>query len=185
MDYVEIPLSGKAGAGKVMLVDADKAGVFARYKWNLNKGKYARTQTLKPDGTWKKMFAHHLVFRGSWYEGRYEQIHHKNNNGLDNRKTNLTPIRIGSKAGRKLQSTIQDKCRISRNGDSPSSRHQGVHWKKDKGKWKAQYMNLDSKNIHIGYFDSEETAGHAYQEKVKDVIHILEERILMEWIYLP
>jgi group I intron endonuclease len=51
-----------------------------------------------------------------------------------------------------------------------SSQYVGVSWNKHARKWEAK-LKSDGKNVHLGYFDDELEASHAYQlalEKVKD-----------------
>lgn len=43
-----------------------------------------------------------------------------------------------------------------------SSRFKGVSWAKTKGRWRAAY-GVNNRSYFIGYFDSEEEAGAAYQ----------------------
>jgi hypothetical protein len=47
-----------------------------------------------------------------------------------------------------------------------SSRLKGVHWDKQKNKWKAQ-GRAHGKKVHIGCYDNEEDAAHAYQDYVE------------------
>lgn len=167
---VEIPISGGLGAGRVMIVDADREEGFRKHSWRLYCGVYAQA-TING----KSVKAHHFALRGTEYEGCFEEVHHLDNNGLNNQRSNLFPIKKGSVAGRKLQTTVQKSHTDS------SSKYRGVDWRKDRGKWRAQYINLDNKKVHIGYFDSEEEAGAAYQEKASEIIKILEEQCRMEW----
>jgi hypothetical protein len=46
-----------------------------------------------------------------------------------------------------------------------SSKFQGVYWRKDCKKWKAQ-IKTNKKNKHLGFFDSEEEASHAFRAAV-------------------
>ena len=54
------------------------------------------------------------------------------------------------------QNTFNTKSR-----PNSTSKYKGVHWKKDIKKWSAQYT-LNSKNYHIGCFDTELEAAQAY-----------------------
>jgi hypothetical protein len=174
----QIPIPSRPGV--FMTVDKELESRFLEHVWHLDKKGYAWTNIRKPGGKRTKMKAHHLPFVGTQYEDRFEQIHHVDNDPLNNQRVNLMPIKKGSSAGRKLQNTIQKKTK-SRFGKAPSSKHIGVSWHKGNNKWQALYSNLEGTWTHIGLFDSEEDAASAYQEKVQGVIKALEEIVAMEW----
>ena len=48
-------------------------------------------------------------------------------------------------------------------GHGGTSRFKGVCWKKSNSKWEAN-IKIDGKSTHLGYFDDEEAAAHAYDE---------------------
>lgn len=72
-------------------------------------------------------------------------VDHKNRNTLDNRRENL---RFCTKS----QNAMNSKKRVGN-----TSGHKGVSWEKNRQKWKA-YLNLQGKQIHLGYFDSKQEA---------------------------
>ena len=81
-------------------------------------------------------------------------VDHINQNGLDNRKSNL---RICSN-----QNNICN-CKIPKNNKSGCK---GVYWSKDKNKWTVQ-VTINNKTKYIGRFDSYEDAVKARQEASK------------------
>lgn len=158
------------------LVDPEKEDIFNQYSWCLNDNGYAVAITDGED----KIYAHHLAFSGSQYEGRFREVHHKNVDPLDNRRANLIPIKNGSRAGKKLQATVRSKFRTM-NGNPTTSKYVGVSWHKDNKKWYSRYKDLDGNHCYLGLFESEEAASEAYQERVKEVVRALEEIVFMEW----
>ena len=82
-------------------------------------------------------------------------IDHINGNGLDNRKENL-------------RFCTRSEDGANRMAQPHSSMFKGVSFHKQTGQWKAQ-IKKDGKNIHIGYFRTEEAAARAYDAKAKEL----------------
>lgn len=98
---------------------------------------------------------HHLVLN---YEKRPEtEVHHKDENTLNNRKGNLEVLNLADhKKTRKAQSNSK-------------SGYKGVSYKKQgnrKESWTAQ-INFGGKQIHLGIFETPESAAKAYDEAAK------------------
>jgi hypothetical protein len=49
-----------------------------------------------------------------------------------------------------------------------TSIYKGVNWSKKVNKWVA-HLSLNKKNIHIAYFDNEDDAGQAYNDKIREL----------------
>lgn len=81
-------------------------------------------------------------------------VDHIDGNPLNNQKKNL---RICSKL---------DNTRNRRKYISNTSGYKGVHFQKANSKWEAS-IQINNKNIHIGYFETSEEAATAYDEASK------------------
>ncbi|OHB59610.1 MAG: hypothetical protein A2173_09145, partial [Planctomycetes bacterium RBG_13_44_8b] len=82
-------------------------------------------------------------------------VDHINRDGLDNRKANLRPA------------THSENCRNrGKMRGNYSSRYKGVHWDKDKQKWRAN-VRVDKKLTHLGYFTDETEAAKIYDATAK------------------
>jgi hypothetical protein len=142
----------------------------------LAKGQVA----IVDDEDFERVNAKHWMPRkdsNSWYAIRHEQtllrkttimmhrfilgadsgteIDHWNGNGLDNRKENL---RVATKS--------QNAANRFKQGGS--SKYKGVSWYAPLGQWRSR-IKKDKHDIHIGYFDVEEDAARAYDEKAQEL----------------
>lgn len=83
-----------------------------------------------------------------------ETVDHVNRNPLDNRRSNL---RIASIAEQQY-----NKVMMSNN----TSGYKGVFWNTARKKWNAK-INVNKKQVHLGYFNTPEEAHAAYCEAAK------------------
>ena len=81
---------------------------------------------------------------------------HINGNKLDNRKLNLRIC------------TPQQNQFNSRKHKINTSKYKGVSWYKRDSCWRA-YVNLNRRQLHLGYFDKEIDAVKAYNEKAEEI----------------
>lgn len=144
--YKEIPLSGKHGAGKVVLVDA------ADYEW-LNQWKWycthdpRKTDYARGTVNGKHTLMHRLITGAP----PGVPVDHKDGNGLNNRRGNLRRATTG-----------KNKQNAKKRSHDLSSRYKGVSREPRHGyKWIAQ-IRVDGKLFVLGRFDSEEQAAEAY-----------------------
>ncbi len=79
-----------------------------------------------------------------------EEIHHINEDGLDNRKENLM-----------ILTRLQHMKTRGKNKTKTSSIYKGVSWHKKRQKWRARIM-VNRKEIFLGSFDNEIEAAEAY-----------------------
>lgn len=90
---------------------------------------------------------------GSIPEGM--EIDHINHDKSDNRIENLRLIT--------KENNLKNKSKYSSN----SSGVNGVHWRKDKGKWQAK-IRVNKKFIHLGYFNDIADAERARKKAEKE-----------------
>jgi hypothetical protein len=86
-----------------------------------------------------------------------EYVDHKNCDTLDNRKSNLRLCNLQQNA---MNQSVQNIKK--------TSIYKGVYYKKDRSKWRAN-IKINGKNIHIGYFLTQEEAAIKYNEKALEI----------------
>lgn len=157
-DTAKIELHRRNGENLWTIIDLDdleRVRSFP-YTWyaKLNKsiGKYyAYTSPYCPDTKrCKPMFLHQFIMKA---DGK--TVDHKNNNGLDNRKSNLRVVPDGNNSTN----------RRGRNKNN-SSGYRNVSWSKSYKKWIVQ-MQINKKNVVLGKFDDVHEAGTFAEEMRK------------------
>jgi hypothetical protein len=129
---------------KVCQVDDEDAGIIIKNTWQLKYSKgifYARCQ--------KGQYLHRMVINA-----RINLVDHADRNGLNNKKENLricTKSQNGMNRPKQINNTTGFK---------------GVHFNRYAKKYQAK-IQINSKQIHIGYFLSKEEAFDAYCEASK------------------
>lgn len=151
----EIRLHGKwAERFPVVLCDEADFESLSRYRWHAvhdsrgtgrrRHGPYARA--LVGD----RHIRMHTLLTG------FECTDHIDGNGLNNCRANLRPATPGQNAAN----------RPSRLGST--SRYLGVHWKRDRNKWRAKIGKGGSERV-LGQFDSEVEAAQAYDKAAREL----------------
>ena len=131
------------------LVDADDFQKLSKYSWQLLETKSGKFYAGWDYGT-RVMRMHRIVTDA----GRGEIVDHKNRNGLDNTKRNL-----------RFVTYAQNNCnRIVKKGNS--SKYRGLHYCKDRKKWRAS-ISFNTKRKYLGYFKDEIEAAKAYDVAAK------------------
>jgi hypothetical protein len=105
---------------------------------------------------WNRLYAHRVIWAmqtGTWPEN---QIDHIDNDPSNNKWVNL---RAATRA--------ENSCNKTKKKNS-TSKYLGVYLYRDKKTWIAK-ASKNNKNIHIGYFKSEEDAARAYDLRAKQV----------------
>lgn len=134
------------GHGMLALVDEADYKAISRLSWHHLHHRYAQANTKGPRGTTRTVLMHRLV--AGLTNGDGLQVDHINGNGLDNRRANL-----------RVCSAAQNQGNRRRAGGSSSLK--GVCWDGRRGRWRAQ-ITVNRRNVHLGYFDSEDEAAVAY-----------------------
>ena len=152
---MRIPLN----QGKFAIVDEEDNDL-TRFKWfcqvygsGTNKGFYAMRQKMI-QGKRYHIYMHRVILErklGHTLKPT-DDTDHSNNDGLDNRRANLTIT------------TTRENIRRQRIQSRPkSSRFKGVRWHKLGKKWTA-YIKLGRMQKHLGCFVDEVDAAKAYDE---------------------
>src|SRR4029434_4400279 len=132
--------------GKVALVDDEDYDLVAPFKWCACKAGhvwYATRMEYLGVGRRKRIQMHRLILNAQ----QSHLVDHINNDGLDNRKTNL---RLASRA---------QNVRNSRRRINNTSGYKGI--KRHRRKWQA-VITVDGKSIYLGTFATRGEAAKAY-----------------------
>lgn len=137
--------------GKVALVDDEDFERLSKFKWQalcMNKHSqpiwYARRMTSLRDGPRRAVYMHREIIGAT-----AEAVDHKDSNGLNNQKHNLSDCGYGVNAHRR------------RKRSGTHSRFYGVTWNKGEEKWMAS-IKCGGIGGTLGYFAEEEDAAIAY-----------------------
>lgn len=142
--------------GRVAIVDDEDYEWLKEWKWHANgsgnKPQYAARRVFVGDGSRrsKVILMHHFIMPR--IDGLY--VDHANGNSLDNRRSNL-----------RYCTMTENNHNLPAHRDG-GSQYKGVCWSENKKRWRANIC-LNSKQTHLGYFDSEALAAAAYDEAAK------------------
>jgi hypothetical protein len=146
--FRRIPLT----QGKFAIVDPDDYHRLSKYKWQTDSERrrtsYAR-RMANLDGKRKCVLMHREIIPVP----DNMVVDHINHNGLDNRKANLRPATVA-----------QNAC--NRRHTKDAKKFKGLVWDKRRNKWHVRF-GCNGKKIHVGYFDDQITAAHAYDQAAK------------------
>lgn len=136
----QIPLT----QGKVALVDDEDLERVNQFKWCAHHDKNGKWYAMgRVEG--KVIYLHRLILSAR----KHEEVDHKNDDGLDCRRTNL---RLCTSSENKYN---RGKIRTNTSG------YKGVTFDKRTRRWMAQ-ITLSRKHIFIGRFETAEAAAKAY-----------------------
>jgi len=143
--------------GNVIADDEDRAFLEAAGKWYIsNKGYCIRNGPWDPvtKKRGKHIFMHRVVLERKLGRPIAAGMvcDHIDGNPCNNSRSNLREV-------------------THQQNDMNRTRAKGYYWSKAMGKWRAQ-IQLNGKQIHLGYFDLEEDARAAY-ERGKAKYHLI------------
>jgi len=135
------------------IVDDEDYRSLVKFRWytisSKTSGPYASRSLKVTKNKRVVIMLHRYILELAPWDKRV--VDHVNGNTLDNRKENL---RIVSRHQNNMN------CK----GRKHSSKYKGVRFYPPSGKWAAG-IRFKSKPIHLGYFDSENEAAKAYNNK--------------------
>lgn len=137
--------------GYEAIVDDDDFEEVTKYRWHVHIKR--RHNTYARNSQIGHLHRHIMMLHGVDIDNKV--VDHINGNGLDNRFENLRVV-----ASRRENS----RNRISRNS-SKHSPYTGVTFRKHAKRWAAKLRVYD-KSVFLGYFDTAEDAGMAYDRAV-------------------
>jgi hypothetical protein len=143
----EIPLTRDQFA----IVDDDDYDWAMQWKWFCDCHGYAK-RSLKCNKVQTTIWLHREIIGAK--DG--DNVDHIDGNPLNDQKNNLRICTHG-------ENMFNKRCYS--NG---TSTYKGVSWKTQQEKWVAQ-IQCNGQKYHIGYFDTEEDAALAYNEKAKEL----------------
>ena len=137
----------KLNSNYVTLVDKDVYELIKKDKWFYGVG---GSYVGKNIGSGKQILLHRFIMNTP--KGLHTD--HINGNHLDNRRCNL---RICTAAQNQFN---------SRKHKIQTSKYKGVSWYKRDKCWRA-YININKRQIHLGYFSDETKAAKRYNTEAK------------------
>ncbi len=148
------------GLGREALVDDNDYEQLSSHTWRATSNErgliwYAIRQVYRKGRSPKKIRMHRAIMRAR----AWQQIDHVNGDGLDNRRSNL---RVAT-ASQNVQNRRKQRALTSRFKGVARMDHRYVS-----KPWKAT-IGLNSKQRHLGYFESEEEAAIAYNQAAKEM----------------
>lgn len=152
-----IDVSTKKFPNTFTMVDDEDYEEHNQWKWQYSGSECRKFYVRRTIHTPNKKYAVKKLHREIMKPKGLETIDHINGDTLDNRKCNL---RICSRAENSMN---LNKCKRK-----TSSIYKGVHWNRQKSKWKS-VINKDRKVHHIGFFNNEKEGALAYNEKAKEL----------------
>ena len=148
-EHVEIPLTGRNGAGRVAIVDSADAADLQMYRWHAfidRSGNVYARRAYKEDGRVRCERMHRRI------TGLPGRVDHANGNTLDNRRVNL-----------RAATAAQNVANSSKRSGS-TSRFKGVS--RAGSSWLA-HIKSGGRSRHLGRFADEAAAARAYDEAAR------------------
>jgi hypothetical protein len=138
----EIPLSGKNGAGKFILVDDEDYAWLSQYRWYWSESRTGFHIHTQIEG--RRQEIHRLIL-----PTEAQTVDHRNRNRLDNRRCNLRPATFSQNQANR------DRLRNNTSG------YKGVHWLKAIQRYQTR-IKYCRKLRYLGVFDCIREAARNY-----------------------
>lgn len=138
--------------GMFAMVDDADFELAMRFKWRACKEEktFYAVRNIKRDGKWQKQFLHALLMNTP----TGQDTHHKNENGLDDQRENLSTVT------RQKHKQLSGNLRIDN-----TSGYRGVSRRKP---WLANIRH-NGRTITVGYFNTAEEAARARDAKAREL----------------
>lgn len=152
-DVAVIVLAASSKVPYFAIIDANDLDIARRYRWQVDirptGARYAAAY-LREERT--KIYLHRLL-TGAPIRSR---VDHKNNDGLDCRRSNM---RVCTNSQNLANTSV---------GTNNRSGFKGVSWSKQASRWRVT-IKANGKQQHIGFFDDLVEAARAYDDKARDL----------------
>ena len=151
--------------GQYALVDDEDFEYLNQFKWYAYrrhiKYTYYAGRTIRENGS-KKTIRMHNIIAQRYFENNYEQIDHKDRNGLNNQKENLRICSISQNCMNRRSYGVSNFSGVSLHKYS----HMLKNGLKEYVKWRAR-IKVNGKSIFLGSFKTELEASEAYKKAAK------------------
>jgi hypothetical protein len=134
--------------GAVTVVDDEDFDRFGHLKWWLSGCGHAATTIRNPDRTRSTLFLHRAIMGA----GPGEDVHHKDEDPLNNQKANLETVEHG-----------RHRAGHARRAGPRTGKYKGVQWVAVQQAWRAS-INTKGKTYNLGTFRTAELAALAYNK---------------------
>ena len=137
--------------GKFAIVDDADYEWLNQWKWYARKcrDRYYAARKITINNQQQTVYMHRVIMNVL----PELEVDHKNRNSLDDTRKNL-----------RICQGQQNRWNTSNQKRKKTSKYKGVCFDKQLNKWKA-YISLNDEIIHLGYYENEDEAGLAYNNK--------------------
>jgi hypothetical protein len=135
-------------------VDDEDFDRLSRHSWCIHRGGGYRQRiyvqaNIKIEGQWKRVLMHRFIMGLT----AGQKCDHRDNNGLNNQKSNL---RVATDGQNQHNQTVR------------KGRFKGVSWHRKAKKWVVQ-IAVNGQRLYLGLFEDEVEAARAYDLKAKEL----------------